>query len=147
MIVHPVEFHSLVAALVPFTQFMLRNHGGFLPLGAIFRSGAVMMVAPESDRPIATGAQWLQFVMDALRTHTEDPACAAAAYCVDVKLTNTLDGCVSDAVQVVFEHRLGEALHAFFPYTRNDEGCDFGQPMLRIAARILFESEARPYLN
>jgi hypothetical protein len=147
MIIHPLEFHSLVAALVPFSQHMLRNHDGFLPLGAIFRSGDVVMVAPESEHPIATGREWLQLIIDGLRSHAAEPACDAIAYCVDVKLTDTRNGQVIDAAQVVFEHRRGESLHAFFPYKKTGDAYEFAMPMLRIAARQFFESDVRPYVN
>ena len=147
MITPRLEFHGLVAALVPFTRFMLQSHGTFVPLGAMVRSGELAIVSPENDNPNMTGHEWLELLTSTLRTHAADPECAAVAYCVDVKLTDARDGTVFDAVQVVFEHRSGEALHAFFPYRKNGGGYEFAQPMLQLAGGSFFEPAASAYLH
>jgi hypothetical protein len=144
---HPQEFHGLVAALVPFTRLMLQNHGAFLPMGAVVSSGDVVMVPGRSDAPYATVQEWLQILREELRAHAADPACDAVAYCVDVKLTDTRDGAVMSAVQIVFEHRSGEALDAFFPYERTGDDYEYRQPMLRISARSFFEEPSSAYLH
>jgi len=146
MIVPRAEFHSLVAALVPFTRLMLEEHGRFLPLGGIVKSGEVVIVPPSARAP-ATVQEWLLQVKEALRQQTADADCAAVAYCVDVRLSDTRNGDEFDAVQLVFEHRSGEALDAFFPYRRQKGRCGFAQPMLRIGAGGMFPDAVGSHLN
>ncbi len=146
MIIHHPEFHMLVGALLPFTQCMLQEHEEFLPLGACVQSGDVVILPPFATPP-ATVPEWLQAVRDALRRQAAVAACAAVAHCVDVRLTDTRDGTTFDAVQLLFEHRSGEALEAFFPYRRQDGDCQFGQPMIRIGIASLFPEAKRSYLN
>jgi hypothetical protein len=147
MIINHQEFHQLVAALVPFTRFMLQRYGAFLPVAAVVRSGEVRMIAPDMDRPTATVPERIQLITEALREHAEDAACAAVAYCVGVRVTDTHTGDVTNAAQVIFEHRSGEALHAFFPYRKSGDGFVFAQPMLRLSARAIFENAASSFVN
>jgi hypothetical protein len=147
MIIHHQEFHALVAALVPFSQFMLRNHHGFLPLGAIVKGGEVTVTETDEQQNDTSAMAWVRHLREALRDHAKDPACTAVAYCVDVKLTDTRNGEVIEAVQVVFEHRSGEALEAFFPYRQAGDTYEFAQPMIRIAARSLFETPTTSYTH
>jgi len=146
MIVPRAEFHSLVAALLPFTRLMLEEHGRFLPLGGVVKSGEVVIVPPAAQAP-ATVQEWLVQLQGALRQQTADADCAAVAYCVDVRLSDTLHGDECDAVQLVFEHRSGEALDAFFPYRRQQGGCEFAQPMLRIGAGGIFPDAVGSHVN
>jgi hypothetical protein len=136
------EFHALVDALVPFTRFMLEQHHGFLPLGAIVKGGEIAITDVSQHQSDMSTQEWLQHLRDALRVQAVDADCVAVAYCADVKLTDTRDGGVIDAVQVVFEHRSGEALEAFFPYKKTDDAYEFAQPMVRMGAQSLFETPA-----
>ena len=147
MIVLRDEFHALVAALVPFTRFMLEQHQGFLPLGAIVKAGAVTLMEVSEHGSNMNAQAWLQHLRDTLRVQAVDPDCAAVGYCADVKLTDTRNGEVIDAVQIVFEHRSGEALEAFFPYRTTDNTCEFAQPMIRMGLPSLFEAPATSSLN
>jgi hypothetical protein len=138
MITHAEELNALVSALVPFVQYVIQEHGAFLPLGAIVTSGDVMIAEAGFDDPQASVYQRVEMVQAALRDHASDPACGAVAYCVDTKVTNLKTGDVTDAVQLVFEHRSGEALDVFFPYEKTGDGVTFAQPMVRLAAGGLF---------
>lgn len=136
------EFHALVDALVPFTQFMLQQHGGFLPLGAIVKTGEVTIMDVFERHSDISVAAWLQHLRDTLRAQAVHADCTAVAYCADAKLTDTRDGKVFDAIQVVFEHRSGDALEAFFPYQHTDGTYEFAQPMIRMGTRTMFERPA-----
>lgn len=74
--------------------------------------------------------EWLLQLKEALRQQTADADCAAVAYCVDVRLSDTLHGDECDAVQLVFEHRSGEALDAFPPDTAAPERLSFITSMI-----------------
>jgi hypothetical protein len=140
MITHQREFDGLVSALLPFSRHMLLNHGAFLPLGAIVLLGEVRLVAADLDRPDATVPERLQLLTAALREHAAGESCAAVAYCVDVRVTAPDTGARTDAIQIAFEHRSGEALNAIFPYAKNGDGYQFGQPILQMATRRIFDS-------
>ena len=146
MLIQSPEFHGLVDALVPFAKHMLENYGDFLPLGAIVKSGEVVTEAPFAQPP-ATVQAWLERLKEALRKHAADPDCAAVAYCIDARLSDTRNDEVISAIHVAFEHRSGEALHAFFPYRKDNDGYEFAQPMLRIAARCIFAETPASHLN
>ena len=137
MLIPSNEFHVLVDALVPFAQHMLQNHDNFLPIGAVVKSGEVV-IQPPFAQPPASAQAWLEGVKEALRKESAESTCTAVAYCVDAKLTDTRNDEVTSAVHVAFEHRSGEALQAFFPYRKDDDGYEFAQPMLRIAAPCFF---------
>jgi hypothetical protein len=147
MFIQNQDFNALVAELVRYTTFMLQNYGGFLPLGASVSAGEVQISAPAADQQHSTGLAWLEDLREGLRRQTADAHCAAVAYCVDVKLTDTRNGEVSEAVQVVLEHRSGEALDAIFPYKKTADGYQFTQPMLRIGAPVLFAQTCRSSVN
>jgi hypothetical protein len=105
MFIQNQDFNALVAELVRYTTFMLQNYGGFLPLGASVSAGEVQISAPAADQQHSTGLAWLEDLREGLRRQTADAHCAAVAYCVDVKLTDTRNGEVSEAVQVVLAKR------------------------------------------
>jgi hypothetical protein len=147
MFIQNQDFNALVSELVRYTTFMLQNHGFFLPLGASVRAGEVQISAPDAEQQHRTGQEWLEDLREGLRRQTADANCAAVAYCVDVRLTDTRNGEVSDAVQVVLEHRSGEALDAIFPYKKTADGYRFTQPMLRMGAPLLFAQTCRSYVN
>jgi hypothetical protein len=138
MIVHAYELNGLVGALLPFAQFMLQKHGAFLPLGAIVRSGASVIVPAGLDRPQTSAEEMLEHVRAALRDQASDADCTAVACCTDIKLSNLRSGEVSDAVHLFFEHRSGEALDVVFPYKKTGERVEFARPMVRLAVGGLF---------
>jgi hypothetical protein len=139
------EFHGLVAALVPFCRLMLGEHGAFLPVGGVFTSGQAVITGAGMDDPEATVPERLQVITASLREHAADASCAAVAYCVDVRLTDPRDGQATEAVHLVFEHRSGEAVEAFFPYKKVAEGYEHGRPMIRLTACRIFEAARSSY--
>lgn len=80
MIIQCPEFHLLVAELLPFTQCMLDEHGGFLPVGGYVQSGAAVMLPPFTEAT-ATLQEWLLAVKAALRKQAAGADCAAVAHC------------------------------------------------------------------
>lgn len=138
MITHAEELNALVSALLPFAQHMVQHHGAFLPFGAVVTSGNVVIAEAGFDDVAASVPERVEKIRTALRNHASDRACAAVAYCMDIKLSNLNTGEVTDAVHVVFEHRSGEAFDVVFPYEKTGGRVEFALPMVRLAAGGLF---------
>ena len=149
MIVHEQELNSLVSALLPFAQEMLREHGAFLPFGGMSSVGrGVTLVACDLGQQDATVPELAEFMSASLRSHAQNGACEAAAYCVDVRVVDPRNDAKTDAVQLVFEHRSGEALNVIFPYRKDAAGVyTFDHPFATAAERRIFAGIPNTHLN
>ena len=149
MIVHELELNALVGALLPFAQEMLTHHGAFLPFGGIANAErAVTLVACDVETQDATVPELAESMTASLRTHALEPTCLAAAYCVDVRVEDPRSTSNTDAVQMVFEHRSGEALHVFFPYRKDPAGVyTFEHPFAVAGDRRIFAGAVNTHLN
>jgi hypothetical protein len=148
MIAHEQDFNSLVNALLPFAQQMLREHGAFLPFGAIANAGRVTLVACDLGKEDATVPELAEFMTVSLRSQAQEHGSVAAAYCVDVRVVDPRSQAKTDAVQLVFEHRSGEAMNVFFPYAKNAAGVyEFDHPFALVSERRIFAGAPNTHLN
>ena len=149
MIAHPQEFNGVVNLLLPLVQYMLNEHGAFLPVGAVLHAKRGAGLVPHDLRqPGETVPELIESITGLLRSQATDDGCLAVAFCVDVRVVDPRCQQKTDAVQIVFEHRSGEALLVFFPYRKAADGTfDFAHPFALAAACRMFGDRPNTHVN
>ena len=102
--------------------------------------GAVSLVAREVEEEASDPAELLEILFDALRAQAKDEACLAWGLCVNVSVVDPRSSDKTDALKFVFEHRSGESLDVFFPYTKRRvlPGVRFERPFAQPGDRRVF---------
>jgi hypothetical protein len=118
LMAHP-DLNALLDTLLPFTQKMLSEHGGFHPWGAIMSSGGeIQWVGADLGEEFPPG----QLVIDTLTETFKEQAASgqirAVGICYDVLTVPPGENRKTDAICCRLEHYLGESLDVFIPYTK-----------------------------
>lgn len=124
------DLETMLDLLIPFAQPMLAQHGEFYPFAGVMdihgKTRVVTGIATESE------------LMITLKKNAEQGEYRAVALCKNVRVT-TSSG-VTDAIQVVLEHKNGQHLHAFLPYQMaEDKIVTYGELFFEGSEAIFYE--------
>jgi hypothetical protein len=100
------DLEAMLNLLMPFARPMLEQYGEFY-------SFAGVMDAHGNTRVI-TGDTTESELVNTLKKNAEQGEYRAVALCKNVRVTTNSGA--TDAIQIVLEHKTGQALHAFLPY-------------------------------
>lgn len=123
------ESETLMNALLPVAEEMLRKYGEFYPYGGYMKpDGTIVQVGasdPDTDHPKSKDLIYV------LRSSFQDLAqrgkCKAAAMVFDVTVTLPNSEHNSDAIQVSLEHSEGYSTEVFFPYQLIENKLVYGE--------------------
>lgn len=112
---HQVEL--LLSEGLPFAEEMLREHGEFLPFGAVKQvDGPIRIVGVDDGRERPEAGDVLALLLDRLREGARARSYSAVAIFANVRVPRPHDGEPVLAVHVGLEHIDGYCVDAFFPY-------------------------------
>ena len=119
---HP-DLEELLNALVPFAQEMLSKHGEFYPFGAsVDAKGEVACVAGETGEEQPDSQEVIELLVQGFRAEAKRGEIRAAGICYDARIVPPGRKERSDAIAVRLEHKKGEALEAYVPYSKGRSG-------------------------
>jgi hypothetical protein len=112
------ESETLLNALLPFAEKMLREHGEFYPFGGYMKpDGTIVEVGaadPDTDRP--KSKDLIYVLRSSLQELAQRHECKAVGIVFDVTVTLPNSDHKSDAIQVCVEHVEDYSAEVFFPY-------------------------------
>ena len=112
------ESETLMNALLPVAEEMLRQYGEFYPYGGYMKpDGTIVQVGasdPDTDHP--KSKDLIYVLRSSLRDLAERDECKATAVVFDVTVTLPNSERKSDAIQVSLAHSEGYSAEVFFPY-------------------------------
>jgi hypothetical protein len=135
------ESETLMNAVLPVAERMLKQHGEFYPYGGCTRlDGTITHIGAtdaDTDRPKSKD---LLFVLkDSLREMAGRRECKAVAVVFDVSITLP-SGERSDAIQVNIEHAGGYSVEVFFPYRLADGKLIYGETLVQQGKHEVFRA-------
>jgi hypothetical protein len=124
---HP-DLDALFDTLLPFTQKMLSEHGGFNPWGAAMSStGEIQWVAADNGEEFPQGQVLIDSLTETFQRQSSRGVLRAVGICFDVRVVPPGQSENSDAVCCSLEHVSGEAVDVFVPYTKADDGIRYAE--------------------
>lgn len=135
------ELDALLGPLLRFAQDMLRKHGEFFPFGNVMRTdGEVELVAGYTGSEQPPSQELIELMVAGMRSRAAAREIRAAGICYDVRL-RTDDGKPTDAIAVSLEHRAGDTVHVFMPYSKGRfTGLRFGDLTAGPGERRVFQA-------
>jgi hypothetical protein len=134
------DLDLLLDPLLRFAQDQLRKHGEFLPFRNVMRTdGEVRLVAgyTGSERPPSQDV--IDTMVAGMRSRAAALEIRAAGICYDVRI-RAEDGKPTDAVAVSLEHRAGDTVQLFMPYSKGRfTGLRFGELKAGPGERRIFQ--------
>ena len=123
------DFGTLIGAVLPPAQAMLKDLGGFVPFGAmITKQGEPQMAGGAGDASQWTTEEIIAMYQDGFRDAVKLGFYRAVAICLDVRVTVPDKIEKTDALNIMLEHENGEALGVFLPYEKGfDDQIEYGQ--------------------
>jgi hypothetical protein len=128
------ESETLMNAMLPLAEKMLRQYGEFYPYGGYMKpDGTIVEVGatdPDTDHP--KSKDLIYILRSSLQEVAERHECIAVAMVCDVIVTLPNSNHKSDAIQVCIEHSDHYSANVFFPYQLIENqliyGATFAQP-------------------
>jgi hypothetical protein len=123
------ESETLMNALLPVAEEMLRQYGEFYPYGGYVKpDGTIVQVGasdPDTDQP--KSKDLIYVLRSSLQDLAERDECKAIAMVFDVTVTLPNSERKSDAIQVSLEHSEGYSTEVFFPYQLVENKLVYGE--------------------
>ena len=111
------DCETLMNAVLPFAQKMLKDHGEFLPYGgAMSPTGEIFSVAGYDGRERPPSMDLIKLLRDGFRQSARSGEYKATAIVYDVRVTLPSSGANSDAIAVALDHRDDYSVVVMFPY-------------------------------
>jgi hypothetical protein len=124
---HP-DLEALFETLLPFTQRLLSEQGGFNPWAATMSSaGEIQWVAADIGEEFPEAQALIDMLTKALQKQSIRGVLRALGICYDVRVVPPGDSDKSDAVCCSLEHVSGEAIDVFVPYTKAKDGIHYAE--------------------
>ena len=119
---HP-DLNELYSVVVTFAQQLLQEHDELYPFGGtVDADGECSHFGLELEDEEPTVETMLEMLATVLSQQAKAGKARATAIVFDVNVTQSEDAEPTDAICVRLEHRSGEAIDVFCPYTRDAEG-------------------------
>ena len=134
------ESETLMNALLPVAERMLKRYGEFYPYGGCLGpDGAIKHVGasdPDTDQPKSKD---LLFVLrNSFREMAGRDECKAIAVVFNVSITSPSSGEKTDAIQVNIEHADDYSVEVFFPYRLADGQILYGETLVQQGKHEIF---------
>ena len=134
------ESETLMNAVLPVAERMLKQHGEFYPYGGCMRlDGSITHIgATDADTDHPKSRDVLFVLKDSLREMASRGACKAVALVFDVSiaLPNSVEK--GDAIQVNIEHEGGYSVEVFFPYRLTEGELVYGETLVQQGKHDIF---------
>ena len=136
------ELETLLDPLLGFAQDMLRKHGEFFPFGNVMTSdGEVSLLGADSGSEHPPSQEVIDLLVGGLRVRAAAGEIKAAGICYDVRIRGA-DGKTTDAIAVALEHRAGDVVTVFVPYSKGRfTGMKFGELSAAPGERRVFVAD------
>lgn len=124
------DFEQLVNAGLPHAQEMLREHGEFYPFGAVLMpDGKINMVAGPAHEEVPPVETVIAFLMEGFRAGAAELDYKAIAIFSNVNVSFGQEPIPEEtaAIQAGLEHRDGNCVNVFLPYSGEGAEALFGE--------------------
>ena len=132
------DYNSLLGALMPFAEEMLKKHGEFYPFGAqVSPAGEVSAHAADTGEEMPESEAVIALLVKAFQEAARSGTTRATGICYDGRIVQ--DGKKVDAVIVSLEHMSGNASKACVPYSKGFLGkYKFGEMIVSLEESKIF---------
>lgn len=135
------ELDRILRFLLEFATAELEREGSFYPLAAeLGAEGEPRAVMGHFGARRPEPSELLDLLGRSLRTRAEAGSIRASGIAADVRIGLRDSGGITDAVQVLLEHRDGEPVRVYVPYVSGPDGYAFGEPFECPGERAVFAS-------
>ena len=148
MVTRPPERDDLDAMLEPlitFAQSQLQRRGEFYPFGCTMKTdGQIELAGAHTGSEHPKSQDLIDLLLAGMRSQAESGTIRASAICYDTKL-RLPDGSSTDAISMSMEHRLGDRVQLYMPYSKGRlSGWKFGDlaAMAPTGSRVFLRSDA-----
>lgn len=137
----PSDYDELVNVLLPVATEALEESGHFSPVAAFVQTdGQLCNMAVEFDDGEPQPIEIVEALQDGLREQiASENDIRATGICSIVTVSLEADD-PTDAILVNLEQLDGDPLNVFLPYTKTDDGYDFGELVAGIGDAVIFAS-------
>ena len=132
------DYDSLLNALMPFAEQMLKKHGEFFPFGAaVSPTGEVTAHATYDGNELPPSEEVIASLTKSFQSEAREGKIRAAGICYDGRIIQG-DKKV-DAIMMTMEHQSGNASKVCVPYTKGWFGkYNFGQMIAALEEPKIF---------
>ena len=125
--------------LVDFAQMMLREQGEFFPFGAgMTTDGEMTSLGSDTGERHPESKDVIALLHSALVEQATSGEIKAAGICMDVRVVPPGSESTTDAICIELEHKDGEAIHVFVPYTVTPSAVDYGETFATRGEQTIF---------
>lgn len=122
-------FETLLNLLISFAQPMLDQHGEFHPFAGVMDT--------HGKARVVTGDTTESELVNTLKKNAKQGEYRSVALCKNVSITTTSG--MTDAIQIVLEHKNGQNLQAFLPYKiAKDKTITYGELFFESSEAIFY---------
>lgn len=136
------ESETLLNAVLPVAERMLKEHGEFYPYGGCMRpDGSITHIgASDADTDHPKSRDLLFVLTDSFREMARKRECNAVATVFAVVITLPSSGEKSDAIQVNIGHASGYSVEVYFPYRLADGELIYGETLVQQGSPEVFSA-------
>jgi hypothetical protein len=137
------DLQALFDTLLPFTQKLLSEHGGFNPWAATMSStGEIQWIGADNGEEFPHAQVLIDMLTETFQRQSTRGVFRAIGICYDARVVPPGQSDKSDAVCCSLEHVSGEAIDVFVPYTKADDGIRYAEIFsVHRAARFFLPTE------
>jgi hypothetical protein len=133
------DCESLMSAVLPFAEQLLREHGEFFPYGGALKpDGELASVAGYDGREQPPSDDIIRLIKKGFVEGAKSGTYVATALVYDVRVTIPSSGQKSDAIAVSLNHRDGYSVVVFFPYQLVKGNLQYGEAIAQQGERDVF---------
>ncbi|MDB6028280.1 MAG: hypothetical protein JWM68_4503 [Verrucomicrobiales bacterium] len=132
------DYSSLLNALIPFAEEMLKKNGEFFPFGAaVSTAGEVSAHAIDDDDEMPESEEVIASLVQEFQTEARAGKIRATGICYDGRIVQ--EGKKVDAVIIGLEHVTGSGSKTYVPYTKGlFGGYRFGEMIITFDEQKIF---------
>lgn len=121
------DLDALLDPLLGLAQKHLTDHGEFYPFGSVMTTtGQIRLVAGYSGAEHPPSQEVIDLLIDGMKQQAAAGEIRAIGVCFDSRIEGA-DGKPTDAISVSLEHRAGDTVRVYLPYSKGRfSGLRFG---------------------
>ena len=132
------DVNDLLEDLVPIVHEQLTEEGGIYPFGAALTRSGEKEVIRVADDDTDLPENPVEDLRKAIRARIAEGGVTLVALVTDVTVDFEEGKGDEDAIHFAFEHRDGEAVEVFLPYTRTEDEIQFGEFIAQLGISRFF---------
>ena len=122
------ECETLIEAVLPFAEKMLKKEGEFFPYGGALKStGGIASIASYDGREQPPSADVIAFLKNGFVDGAKSGKYKATALVYDVRVVLPSSGRKTDAIAISVNHRDDYSVIVYYPYQLNDGKLTYGE--------------------